>query len=611
MITLTKYKLTLPLLLFLLLICRTLLSKPEQDSLNELIKTLPDSLKSEIYIRFISSNYRSMPDICLLYAQETIKLSKELKQMSALAKAYSLSGVIYKNKGDYSTALSFHHQSLYINEELGLKEELSTNYNDIGIIYKTIGEYDKALESYTLSNSLATQLNLNRGIIMTLNNIGTIYEAKGNMEYAIEYYNRAYRKAIDFNILDAQAIILNNLGDIYASKGDNEIAKQYFKETLQIDLKTGDKIGSVYSMLNVAGTMLGSKQYDSSIYYYNQAINLAEEFSANQLLFFAYNGLSGLYHEMGDYKNAFETLQQVRNFQDSLYIETRVKQLAEVESKYEAIKKDNEIQHLKQDQLIKEIEIQQHKAERIALLSLLVLGAIIIFYLYKRYKLKQNYTFNQKLIRQKEEHLIAIVETQEKERKRIAKDLHDGVGQALSTVKLALSSLAQLNEVSSYNTIKFKEISTIVDHACIEVRTISHQMMPRILQEDGLVPALADMLEKSFQMSIINYEFEHFGIDCRFKENIEVGLYRICQELINNIIKHSGANIVNVQLIKNNSLLVLLVEDNGKGFSFRELKSKGMGLMNISSRVETIHGEFNLGPSPESGTLATIRIPII
>jgi len=135
-------------------------------------------------------------------------------------------------------------------------------------------------------------------------------------------------------------------------------------------------------------------------------------------------------------------------------------------------------------------------------------------------------------------------------------------------------------------------------------------MMPRILQEDGLIPALSDMLEKSFRFSPIQYEFEHYGISDRFREGVEIGLYRISQELVNNIIKHSGANRVSVQLFKNGKYLVLLVEDNGKGFEMNELEKSGIGLMNITSRVETIQGEFNLSPSPQSGTLATIRIPI-
>lgn len=294
-----------------------------------------------------------------------------------------------------------------------------------------------------------------------------------------------------------------------------------------------------------------------------------------------------------------------------MYNETRAGQLAEVEARYEAKKKDQEIAMLEQDRLLNEISKKQYQAERIALISLMVLGAMIIWYLFKRNKNRQNELFNRKMLKQKEEHLKAIVETQENEQKRIAKDLHDGIGQSLSGIRLSMENLSlKLEKKLPEESTQLKTLTSTIDNACKEVRAISHQMMPRILQEDGLIPAIEDMLEKSFQFSSTNYEFEYFGINSRFKENIEVSLYRIAQELVNNIIKHSGANLVHVQLFKRNKILILLIEDNGSGFQFDALKSSGIGLMNITSRVETVNGEFNLEPSPKSGTLATIRIPI-
>ena len=133
-------------------------------------------------------------------------------------------------------------------------------------------------------------------------------------------------------------------------------------------------------------------------------------------------------------------------------------------------------------------------------------------------------------------------------------------------------------------------------------------MMPRALTELGLIEAISDMLEKSLGMSTIKYEFEHFGIDERLSEKVEVSLYRVTQELINNIIKHSNAKKVNVQLLKNAGKVILIVEDDGKGISIS--KTDGHGLLNMKSRINTLHGELNLEPSPNSGTLATIRIPI-
>jgi len=600
----------LPLLL-LFILNNYLIAQDEVENTDWINSDQRDSLQAARLLNHALKIYRDDPDFAAEIIDKAFSIANEIHNPYLQSKSYSLKGVTLKNRGEYAAALSNHFKSLSINDSLGLKNAMATNYNDIGIIYKTMEEFDKALESYLKANSLTVELGMSRGIVMTLNNIGTIYEAKNDNDNAIAYYNMAMEKAEEYDILNGQAIALNNLGEIYAQRGDSRKAQEYFRKTLEIDRKTNDNIGSVYSILNIAGTFIGQKQFDSAYIYYTESESLAKELNAKQLLIHVYLGLTELFQQKNDFKNAFNYQKLANAYQDSLYNETRSKQLAEVEAKYNTLKKDKEIQELKQEQLIKNIQIEQHKAERIAWLSLFILGVLIIWYLYKRYKLRQNEIFSKQLLKQKETHLRAVVEAQEEERKRIAKDLHDGVGQTLSGIRLSMQNMTdQLIKASDPNGNKLHDLTTLVDDACSEVRSISHQMMPRILQEEGLIPALADMLNKSFNLSPIKYNFEHYGITERYKEHVEIGLFRIAQELINNIIKHSDANEVNVQLFQTNKTLVLLIEDNGKGFDVNKIQSKGIGLMNINSRVETIHGEFNLEPSPQSGTLATIRIPI-
>ncbi len=580
------------------------------DSLYLHYEELHDTAKIQFINKFVQKNYRSHPLLCQKAIEQSIALSIKYKMDHHLALSYSLAGVLNKNAGDFASALDFHFKSLDINKKRNNKEAMASNYNDIGVVYKTLKEYDKALDSYKMANSLAEELQLTRGIIMTLNNIGTIYEAKDDYESALEYYNRAYTDAVRFQIPDAQAIVLNNLGDIYASKGNTHMARDYFRQTLAIDRTTGDRFGEIYSLINIAGTMIGSTEYDSSLYYNRQALKKSHELRANQQLFEIYSSLSLLYEEKHDFKNAYENLLNANIYQDSLTNESRQRLISEAEVRFEAKQKDIEIQLLKKEKLIKELEIQQRKSEITALLGAIVLGSLIIIFLYKRHQSKQLQRFNARLLQQKEAYLQAVVDAQEQERKRIASDLHDSVGQNLAAVKLGISSVAASCSSQPLIGTRLTELSQTLDNAVQEVRTISHQMMPRMLQEGGLVPAIDDMLEKSFRHSKVSYNFEHFGLNERLDEKIEIGLFRITQELINNIIKHSDATQISVQLLRNAKNLVLLVEDNGKGFELTKDKNQGIGLLNISSRVETIHGEFNLEPSPGSGTLATIRIPI-
>ncbi len=212
------------------------------------------------------------------------------------------------------------------------------------------------------------------------------------------------------------------------------------------------------------------------------------------------------------------------------------------------------------------------------------------------------------MVREKEAGLKAVFTATEEERQRIAKDLHDGIGQQLSGIKLSLGK--QANTLGSEAKEALSPILHVVDQTAHDVRNLSHQMMPKSIQELGLVPAIDDMLHKSLGLSDLEYAFEHFNVESkRYDARLEIGLYRVCQELVNNIIKHSGAKAVTVQLFENKNSPILIVEDNGRGFDLDHQKS-GIGLTNIQSRINTFDGEVNWEPSPGSGTVATVKVPI-
>jgi len=580
-----------------------------QDTLLESAMKQPDSLRLSYILKMVGQHYRSLPDESLVWIDKVIQDSYNPPNPNARSQAYRFAGAIYKNRGEYAKSLSFHIKSLRINDSLGNKAALATNYNDIGIVYKNLGEYQNALDSYLKANALVTELGMNKGIVMTLNNLGTIYEALDQHENALKYYNRAYTKAKEFGIAEGLSVSLSNIGELYANKGDRSRALFYFREALKMDEITGDLVGSAVTRLNMAAMFIGEKQWDSAVYHYNKSRIVAEQYNSYDLLAKVYNGLTRLYEEQGDYKNALGMYKLARNAQDSVYNENAAKQLAEIKSRFEALQKDREIDQLKSENLLNELKIREQRADRYALLIFFGFAALITFMLVRRYQTRQEQKHNTEMIRQRDEHLSALVEVQENERKELAKELHDGVGQMLSGLKLGLSSLKVTLDKSNVNTHHINVLINVLDQTVTEVRGISHRMMPRILQEEGLVPAIQDMLEKAFKFSQIEWAFEQFGLKERYPENLEISLFRICQELINNIIKHSEASKVNVQLIQNQGYLVLFVEDNGRGFP-NDAKDKGIGLLNIATRLKNLHGEFTMEPSPERGITATIRIPI-
>ncbi|WP_249982180.1 ATP-binding protein [Polaribacter sp. Z022] len=214
---------------------------------------------------------------------------------------------------------------------------------------------------------------------------------------------------------------------------------------------------------------------------------------------------------------------------------------------------------------------------------------------------------NEAVVKEKERGLKALIDAQENERSRIARELHDGVVQQIGSV--ILKSRHILSKMNLLETKESQELLQSLEASNQDLRTISHQMMPRALKELGILSALNDLLENGFAYSKIKYSLEHFNISERLPQKIEVTIYRIVQELINNIIKHSKATEVSVQLFNANNVIILIVEDNGVGFTSDKNK-KGIGLLNITSRLDMVNGNVNFEPSPKSGTLVTIKIPL-
>lgn len=206
--------------------------------------------------------------------------------------------------------------------------------------------------------------------------------------------------------------------------------------------------------------------------------------------------------------------------------------------------------------------------------------------------------------------MSAMIEGQDNERKRIARELHDGLGQNLSAVKMSLASLeAQIkrSNIELKNDVMMR-VKGVINDAIQEVRNISHDLMPDLLEQFGIVSAMDELCEKSSGENL-RITFEPIDMRGRLKPRAETGLYRITQELISNTVRHSMAHNVHIQLINHGKSVVLSVEDDGIGFDLK-LRSKGIGLKNIESRVKLLSGELEIETTPGEGTLVTIEVPI-
>jgi len=207
--------------------------------------------------------------------------------------------------------------------------------------------------------------------------------------------------------------------------------------------------------------------------------------------------------------------------------------------------------------------------------------------------------------------LNTIIQTEEKERKRFAKDLHDGLGPLLSSVKMSVSSLSQMKQDEASREI-IENTELVINEAIKSIKEISDNLSPHILSNFGLVRALSNFINKINIAKTIRVNLITELKDERFDANVEVVLYRVVCELINNTIKHAQAKKINISLSQEGEYLNITYKDDGKGFDVSKIiehqGGSGMGFSNIYSRINSLKGEINIESENKKGTLVTIKV---
>lgn len=208
----------------------------------------------------------------------------------------------------------------------------------------------------------------------------------------------------------------------------------------------------------------------------------------------------------------------------------------------------------------------------------------------------------------------ARVEAQEDERRRIAREIHDGLGQMLSAIKFHVEVLEDTRGLGEVDRKKLLDVKELLDNVMTEAREISHNLMPSVLEDFGLNPALRLLCESFGNRLGIPIAFHSHGVDGRMEHGLEINLYRIAQEALNNISKHADAKSVDIQLILDKNGVRLTVEDDGKGFERRGLpkapgRKGGMGLISMRQRAASFGGTLTIESNPGNGTTILIEIP--
>lgn len=598
-------KRTRSLLIISLVLQLSLQAQPgNTDSLREVMQSnRPYDQQINAAIKLVESYQLKNFDSTIIVGDKALKLARKHTDSISVAELKRQIGVASYFSGKYDVAAKNFQESIAILEKSKRREKLAPVYNELAKLYRKTKDLDKALENYGKASAIYHELKDTAGIAMILNESGVVYEYKYDYQEAVNRYSMSMHMAEKAGDSLSVSYSLSNIAGVYIIEKKYDLAEKNLLRCLRIRewLKDSFAIALVYSDLGAAMNAKGD--YAKALDYLTKSNRLAEKLRYPELQSNNYNELSTTAQRQGDYQKAFEYFNKRTALRDSLFNMEKTKEIQRLNSQYESSRKEQQIQSQQN-----RIRLQNYLF--IGIGALVLLGSLLAWSQYKRYQLKKDSQLQQEIMRQQEMKAKAILEAEENERQRIAKDLHDGVGQMMSAAKMNLSAIeSEITFTDEGQKQSFETIIGLVDESCKEVRTVSHIMMPSALLKNNLATAIHDFVNKLSNRGLRVHVYTE-GLDEKLDSNIETVLYRVIQECVHNAIKHAGATTLDISLVRDKEGITGTIEDNGKGFdpAVKE-KFEGIGLKNILTRIAYLHGTVDFDSAPGRGTVVALYVP--
>lgn len=563
----------------------------------------------ETEVKFISNytfalNMQGRLDSSLYWNLKAIEEAEKLKNNEHIAKAYFNTGTSYQYLSDYQSAVEYYQKGLTYFEKID-NLRFTAQANDIlQNLYSSTRQFDKAILHGKKAVAQFRNLDDPKLLAYALTNLGVTYGKMNLKDSSFIFHKEAdeIAKKVGDEILIATTEL--NLADVYLWRKQYETAKPYFLSVLQRARKN-DLPGSETNALRglsyyyqLLGDYAMAKKYALDALVVSEKNNIPDSRVLNL------DQLSDLAYMERDADLGNEYATKMRQLQDSLLNAEIITNTINIEKRYELSKKNDQIK-------IQEEKIKQQKLFNVILIGGIVTLLLVAFLSYRNYNNRKKLQQQRITELETEKQLLAtqsLLQGQEDERSRIAKDLHDGLGGLLSGVKLQLGAMKGNLILSEENGHAFNRALDKLDESISEMRRVAHNMMPETLLHFGLAKALQDYTDGLMQQQYFTIECTFKGLEQRMSQSTEVMIYRMVQELINNAVKHSGAGNILVQVIRhNNRQLNITVEDNGKGFNPEQIKQNAAGLRSVKSRVEYLNGKMDLQSEQGKGTSVYIE----
>ncbi|SDR69163.1 Histidine kinase-, DNA gyrase B-, and HSP90-like ATPase [Polaribacter sp. KT25b] len=597
-------------------------------------------------VDFIKYNYKIGLELLLQekFKEARVKIStgleasKKLKNKNLMGFGYQYLSDCYNQQKNYQLATLNLKESLHIFTDLNIEKEIYNCNFKLGRLYFKISEYDKSLESYFISLKIAEQNKNELQVAGNLQNIGEVYLLTPDLKTARINFNKAlviYKK-----LNNEEGIIgsLTNLGASYQKEGsrnNNEAlvikAIELFKEGLERARKDGFKRNESIFLGNIGSSFRRLKKYDESLEYLFKALQLKIELKRFSSAAHSCNDISETYLEINNlvkakeyalkaveyskelnihqeryasyllskieyrtrnFKNAYNYLKKYHQIDDSLFSIKKITKINDLKIKYETEKKNLKIE-AQQSNIALLASKNQNKNQWLFFGGIGLLSVLLITILsYSRNNAKKEKARQEKFSHE-------LLQSQEDERTRIARELHDSVGQQLTLIKQKSQNLQQ------------DEITILTNNALDEVRSISRGLYPALLKELGLSESIEQLINDFDEQTNLFFSMDIDAINSCFTESISLNFYRLIQECLTNIVKHAKAKSVTISIKREANTILTLISDNGKGFDINDGKKKySLGLKTISERIRIMDGNLSIDSKLGSGTSFIFSIPI-
>jgi len=532
---------------------------------------------------------------------------------------HSFNAVVRNNYGnflvseqEYDEAHAHLEEGLIIRKLNSNKIALANSYLNLAILHFEIDDttsfrnhIDSTLHYFNKSNN-------HLGQAKALNLEGMFYLKQDFLDKAETRFEKAFALSIN-NEYDHYRY-KKNLGALALRRREYSKALNIHKDCLSFFSEVNDLKEVSGILINIGTIHYELTQYNEAIVNYEKALQTLKGLNNNVLKAKALLFLSASYGHIGQFEKSANLGLEYQTLRDTYHLQKS-------KSLYSMLdKKDILIQNaeLKLNETKLKLKIKDAKVQSIRVKFVVGLGIIFFLFLlatgfanyYRQEKHIADLKINEVLSKSELKTNYARLDMQEKERNRIARDLHDRLGSTFSAIKFCMGSVeSTLSEIKGENKAHYQKVNDLIDLASDDVRNIAHDLMNSTLANFGLKAGL-ESLVNSLNEGNITLELLIYGLDdTRMSNKIELNIYQIIQELTSNALKHSNASKMTIQLNRFDQRLNITIEDNGIGFD-REKVKMGMGIKNIETRVHELEGNFNLDSNRGNGTTVIIDIPL-